>query len=91
MSRFFADDIDFSGRHTGLFIKGKCIEDWIIYEASLTGSRQGLGSKLGGNANTDNDYMFALRLSHDAKLAENTKLFFYDIIFWYEALFDEHS
>jgi phosphate-selective porin len=53
-NRFFADDIDFAGRHTGLHAKGD-LGGGFSYAAALVNSVQGEGSKLAGSANASND------------------------------------
>ena len=64
INRFFADDIDFSGRHTGLFVKGK-FDDGFSYSFALGNGIQGEGSKLGKKAEgagKDNDLAAFARL-----------------------------
>jgi phosphate-selective porin len=53
-NRFFADDIDFSSRHTGLHFKGD-LEGGFSYAAALVNSAQGEGSRLLGESNSSND------------------------------------
>ncbi|NCG09383.1 MAG: porin [Verrucomicrobia bacterium] len=53
-NRFFADDIDFSSRHTGLHIKGD-LEGGFSYAAALVNGAQGEGSRLLGSAEANND------------------------------------
>lgn len=61
INRLFADDIDFSSRHTGLFLKGK-LASGFSYSAALVNDIQGEGSKLGGASNANNDLATFLRL-----------------------------
>ncbi|MGB0409530.1 MAG: porin [Opitutales bacterium] len=53
-NRFFADDIDFAGRHTGLHAKGK-LGSGFSYAAAVVNAAQGEGSRLLGESNSDND------------------------------------
>ena len=53
-NRFFADDIDFAGRHTGLHAKGK-LGGGFSYAAAIVNGAQGEGSKLLGSAEASND------------------------------------
>lgn len=53
-NRFFADDIDFAGRHTGLHAKGS-LGNGFSYAAAVVNAAQGEGSKLLGASNADND------------------------------------
>ena len=61
INRYFADRIDFSGRHTGLFVKGK-LDDGISYSFALGNGIQGEGSKLGGSSSKNNDLASFARL-----------------------------
>lgn len=60
-NRFFADDIDFAGRHSGLFAKGD-LGAGFSYSAALVNSAQGEGSKLMGASNASNDLAYFGRL-----------------------------
>jgi phosphate-selective porin len=60
-NRFFADDIDFAGRHTGLHAKGD-LGGGLSYAAAVVNAAQGEGSRLLGESNTDNDFAFFGRL-----------------------------
>lgn len=60
-NRFFADDIDFAGRHSGLFAKGD-LGGGLSYSAALVNSTQGEGSKLMGASNASNDLAYFGRL-----------------------------
>ncbi|MDG1300585.1 MAG: porin, partial [Opitutae bacterium] len=60
-NRFFADDIDFAGRHSGLFAKGD-LGGGFSYSAALVNSTQGEGSKLMGASNASNDLAYFGRL-----------------------------
>ena len=60
-NRFFADDIDFSGKHAGLFAKGD-LGSGFSYSTALVNGAQGEGSKLLGASNADNDLAFFGRL-----------------------------
>jgi len=60
-NRFFADDIDFSGKHAGLFAKGD-LGGGLSYSAALVNSAQGEGSKLMGASNASNDLAYFGRL-----------------------------
>ncbi len=60
-NRFFADDIDFAGRHSGLFAKGD-LGGGFSYSAALVNSAQGEGSKLMGASNASNDLAYFGRL-----------------------------
>ena len=53
-NRFFADDIDFAGRHTGLHAKGD-LGAGFSYAVALVNSAQGEGSRLLGDAESSND------------------------------------
>mgnify|MGYP001584924251 CR=1 FL=1 len=53
-NRFFADDIDFAGRHTGLHAKGN-LGGGFSYAAAIVNGAQGEGSKLLGSAEASND------------------------------------
>lgn len=53
-NRFFADDIDFAGRHTGLHANGD-LGGGFSYAAALVNSAQGEGSRLLGSAEASND------------------------------------
>lgn len=53
-NRFFADDIDFSGRHAGLHAEGE-IGGGFSYAAAVVNSAQGEGSRLLGASNASND------------------------------------
>ena len=53
-NRFFADDIDFAGRHTGLHTKGD-LDGGFSYAAAIVNGAQGEGSKLLGSAEASND------------------------------------
>ena len=60
-NRFFANDIDFSGKHAGLFAKGD-LGGGFSYSAALVNSAQGEGSKLMGASNASNDLALFGRL-----------------------------
>ena len=60
-NRFFADDIDFSGKHAGLFAKGD-LGSGFSYSTALVNAAQGEGSKLLGASNADNDLALFGRL-----------------------------
>ena len=62
-NRFFADDIDFASRHTGLHAKGK-LGAGFSYAAAVVNGVQGEGSKLGGGSNSDNDLAAYGRLQY---------------------------
>jgi len=53
-NRFFADDIDFAGRHTGLHAKGN-LGGGFSYAAAIVNAAQGEGSRLLGTAQASND------------------------------------
>ena len=53
-NRFFADDIDFAGRHTGLHAKGD-LDGGFSYAAAIVNGAQGEGSRLLGTAQASND------------------------------------
>ena len=53
-NRFFADDIDFAGRHTGLHAKGN-LGGGFSYAVAIVNGAQGEGSKLLGSAEASND------------------------------------
>ena len=53
-NRFFADDIDFAGRHTGLHAKGD-LDGGFSYAAAIVNGAQGEGSRLLGAAEASND------------------------------------
>ena len=60
-NRFFADDIDFAGRHAGLHAKGD-LGNGFKYAGALVNAAQGEGSKLLGETNADNDLALFGRL-----------------------------
>ena len=60
-NRFFADDIDFSGKHAGLFAKGD-LGSGFSYSTALVNAAQGEGSKLMGASNASNDLAYFGRL-----------------------------
>lgn len=53
-NRFFADDIDFAGRHAGIHAKGD-FGSGFSYAAAVVNAAQGEGSRLLGASNADND------------------------------------
>ena len=53
-NRFFAGDIDFAGRHTGLHAKGN-LGGGFSYAAAIVNAAQGEGSRLLGTAQASND------------------------------------
>ena len=63
VNRFFADDIDFASRHTGLHAKGN-LGSGFSYAAAVVNGVQGEGSKLGGSSNDDNDLAVYGRLQY---------------------------
>ncbi len=64
-NRFFADDIDFAGRHTGLHAKGD-LGAGFSYAVALVNSAQGEGSRLLGASNASNDMAFFGRLQWES-------------------------
>ncbi|MGC6425344.1 MAG: porin [Lentimonas sp.] len=64
-NRFFADDIDFAGRHAGLFAKGD-LGGGFSYSAALVNSAQGEGSRLGGASNASNDLAYYGRVQWES-------------------------
>ena len=66
-NRFFADDIDFSGRHMGLHVGGE-FEKGFSYAASLVNAPQGEDSRLLGDSNSSNDMAFFSRLQWEGDL-----------------------
>ncbi|MFC5052027.1 porin [Rubritalea spongiae] len=64
-NRFFADDLDFAARHTGVHVGGD-LGGGFSYATSLTNSAQGEGSRLGGDAAADNDIAAFGRLQWEA-------------------------
>ena len=64
-TRFFADDIDFAGRHSGLHLKGD-LGGGFSYAAALVNSTQGEGSKLMGSSNASNDLAYFGRLQWES-------------------------
>ncbi len=60
-NRFFADDIDFSSRHTGIHANGK-LGGGFSYAVAAVNAAQGEGSRLLGNSNADNDLALYGRL-----------------------------
>lgn len=64
-NRFFADDIDFAGRHTGLHAKGD-LGAGFSYAAALVNGAQGEGSKLMGSAEASNDMAFFGRVQWES-------------------------
>jgi phosphate-selective porin len=64
VNRFFADDIDFASRHTGLHAKGN-LGGCFSYAAAVVNGVQGEGSKLGGgSSNGHNDLAVYGRLQY---------------------------
>jgi phosphate-selective porin len=61
MTRFFSDVGKVSAQHTGIFVDGEVGK--IMYASSITNSLPAENSKLGGAAETNNDLMWAGRLS----------------------------
>jgi phosphate-selective porin OprO/OprP len=53
-NRFFADDIDFAGRHSGLHASGD-FDGGFSYAVAVVNSAQGEGSRLLGSSNASND------------------------------------
>ncbi len=53
-SRFFADDIDFAGRHSGLHAEGD-LGAGFAYAGAIVNAAQGEGSRLLGASNAEND------------------------------------
>ena len=53
-NRFFADDIDFAGRHSGLHASGD-LDGGLSYAVAVVNSAQGEGSRLLGSSNASND------------------------------------
>jgi phosphate-selective porin len=64
-NRFFADDIDFAGRHSGLFAKGD-LGAGFSYSAALVNGAQGEGSKLQGASNANNDLAYFGRVQWES-------------------------
>ncbi|MGJ8638850.1 MAG: porin [Opitutaceae bacterium] len=64
-NRFFADDIDFAGRHTGLHASGD-LGGGFSYAGALVNAAQGEGSRLLGESNTDNDIAYFGRLQWES-------------------------
>ena len=56
-NRFFADDIDFAGRHSGIHAKGD-FGSGFSYAAAVVNAAQGEGSRLLGSAEASNDLAF---------------------------------
>ena len=53
-NRFFADDIDFSSRHSGVHFEGD-LDGGFSYAAAVVNAAQGEGSRLLGASNSSND------------------------------------
>lgn len=64
-NRFFADDIDFAGRHSGLFAKG-ALGGGFSYSTALVNSAQGEGSRLNGASNASNDLAYFGRVQWES-------------------------
>jgi len=64
-SRFFADDIDFAGRHSGLHAKGD-LGAGFSYAAALVNGAQGEGSRLLGSAEAGNDLAYFGRVQWES-------------------------
>lgn len=64
-NRFFADDIDFAGRHAGLFANGD-IGAGFSYSAALVNGSQGEGSRLQGASNASNDLAYFGRVQWES-------------------------
>lgn len=64
-NRFFADDIDFAGRHSGLHASGD-LGGGFSYAAALVNSAQGEGSRLLGASNASNDLAFFGRVQWES-------------------------
>lgn len=65
VNRFFADDIDFSGRHTGVHLSGD-LGSGFGYAFSVANSAQGEGTQLGGNPEASNDMALFGRLQWES-------------------------
>ena len=66
-NRFFADDLDFAGRHAGLFANGD-IGGGFSYSVALVNSAQGEGSKLEGSSNASNDIAYFGRVQWESNV-----------------------
>jgi len=64
-NRFFADQIDFSSRHTGIHAQGE-LGGGFSYAVALVNGAQGEGSKLWGNAESDNALAYFGRLQWES-------------------------
>lgn len=64
-NRFFADDIDFSSRHTGLHANGD-LASGFSYAVATVNAAQGEGSRLLGASNSSNDMAFFGRLQWES-------------------------
>lgn len=64
-NRFFADQIDFSARHTGLHAQGD-LGAGFSYAVALVNGAQGEGSKLWGSAEADNSLAYFGRLQWES-------------------------
>ncbi|MEN8662626.1 MAG: porin [Lentimonas sp.] len=64
-NRFFADQIDFSARHTGIHAQGD-LGAGFSYAAALVNGAQGEGSKLWGDAEADNALAYFGRLQWES-------------------------
>lgn len=64
-NRFFADDIDFAGRHSGLHATGD-LGGGFSYALALVNSTQGEGSRLMGDSNSSNDMAYFGRLQWES-------------------------
>ncbi|MGZ0656762.1 porin [Coraliomargarita sp. W4R53] len=64
-NRFFADQIDFSSRHTGIHAQGD-LGGGFSYAAALVNGAQGEGSKLWGSSESDNALAYFGRLQWES-------------------------
>lgn len=68
-NRFFADDLDFAGRHAGISVQGT-YRDQLSYEFMFANAAQGQGSKLGGATNANNQLAVFGRIQYGTTLED---------------------
>lgn len=71
-NRFFADDIDFAGRHAGISVAGS-FDNGFSYTAMLANAAQGEDSRLGGSTSTNNSLGAFGRVQFKTKV-DNTQI-----------------
>ena len=80
-NRFFADDIDFSSRHTGIKVEGTPGDMGLYYAFMVANQTQGESSRLGGTAEASNNLGAWGRLQYKTKIQDASVLFGSDLGF----------